>query len=73
MFRIEFASSRPTRANSVGEVADRVADECLQLHGGMGYMDETFISRVWRDQRLLRIGGGASEVMRYLIAKLMNF
>lgn len=55
------------------DVADRVADECLQFHGGMGYMDECFISRAWRDQRLLRIGAGTSEVMKYLIGKLMGF
>ncbi|HYU16690.1 MAG TPA: acyl-CoA dehydrogenase family protein [Candidatus Acidoferrum sp.] len=57
----------------VAEVADRVMDECLQLHGGLGYIEETFIARAWRDQRLLRIGGGTSEVMRYAIAKIMGF
>jgi len=57
----------------VGDVADKVADECLQFHGGMGYMEETFIARRWRDQRLLRIGGGTSEVMRYAIAKILGF
>lgn len=57
----------------VGEVADKVMDECLQIHGGMGYMEETFIARAWRDQRLLRIGGGTSEVMRYAIAKILGF
>jgi citronellyl-CoA dehydrogenase len=57
----------------VGDVADRVTDECLQFHGGMGYMEETFIARRWRDQRLLRIGGGTSEVMKYAIAKLLGF
>jgi citronellyl-CoA dehydrogenase len=57
----------------VADVADKVMDECLQLHGGMGYMEETFISRAWRDQRLLRIGGGTSEVMRYAIAKILGF
>jgi citronellyl-CoA dehydrogenase len=57
----------------VAEVADKVMDECVQLHGGMGYMEETFISRAWRDQRLLRIGGGTSEVMRYAIAKILGF
>jgi citronellyl-CoA dehydrogenase len=56
-----------------GDMADKVMDECLQLHGGMGYMEETFISRAWRDQRLLRIGGGTSEVMRYAIAKILGF
>jgi citronellyl-CoA dehydrogenase len=55
-----------------GEVADRVMDDCLQFHGGMGYMEETFIARAWRDQRLLRIGGGTSEVMRYAIAKILG-
>jgi citronellyl-CoA dehydrogenase len=57
----------------VADIADRVMDECMQLHGGMGYMEETFIARAWRDQRLLRIGGGASEVMRYAIAKILGF
>ncbi len=57
----------------VADVADKVTDECLQFHGGMGYMEETFIARRWRDQRLLRIGGGTSEVMRYAIAKILGF
>ena len=56
----------------VAEMVDKVADDCLQFHGGMGYMDETPISRTWRDQRLLRIGGGTSEVMRYAIAKIIG-
>ncbi len=56
----------------VAEVANRIADECLQVHGGMGYCEETFIARVWRDTRLLRIGGGTSEVMRYAIAKILG-
>lgn len=57
----------------VAELADKIMDECLQLHGGMGYIEETFIARAWRDQRLLRIGGGTSEVMRYAIAKILGF
>jgi citronellyl-CoA dehydrogenase len=56
----------------VGELVSRISDDCLQFHGGMGYMEESFIARVWRDQRLVRIGGGTSEVMRYAIAKLMG-
>ena len=56
----------------VGERSGKIMDECLQFHGGMGYMDECFISRAWRDQRLIRIGGGTSEVMRYAIAKIMG-
>lgn len=57
----------------IGELSSKIMDECLQFHGGMGYMEETFIARAWRDLRLVRIGGGTSEVMRYAIAKLMAF
>lgn len=53
----------------VGQVVSRVADACLQLYGGMGYMAETPISRYFRDSRLIRIGAGTDEVMREIIAK----
>lgn len=56
----------------VGDVATEVADQCLQFHGGAGYMEEYRISRAWRDQRLFRIGGGTTETMRYYIAKIMG-
>ncbi len=56
-----------------GELACKVADRCLQLHGGMGYMAETEISRVWRDARLITIGGGTSEIMREILSKLAGF
>lgn len=55
------------------ETASVVMDQCLQLHGGAGYMDEYKISRAWRDQRLVRVGGGTTETLRYYIAKLMGF
>jgi citronellyl-CoA dehydrogenase len=42
----------------------------MQLHGGMGYMAEAEISRVWRDTRLITIGGGTSEIMREILTKL---
>ena len=48
-----------------------VADTCLQLHGGIGYMMETPVQRAWRDSRLARIGAGADEVMLDYIAKAM--
>ena len=51
------------------EVAYRVIDDCLQLHGGYGYFTEYFIERAFRDIRLDRIGGGATEVMYEIIAK----
>ncbi|MGA8636437.1 MAG: acyl-CoA dehydrogenase family protein, partial [Candidatus Dormiibacterota bacterium] len=53
----------------VGRVTTQVADTCLQLHGGMGYMAESRISRYFRDSRLIRIGGGTDEVMKEIIAK----
>lgn len=56
-----------------GELANRIADRCLQFHGGYGYMDEYHVSRAWRDLRLITIGGGTSEVMREIIAKLEGY
>jgi citronellyl-CoA dehydrogenase len=56
----------------VGDVMSEIADQCLQFHGGAGYMEEYMISRAWRDQRLFRIGGGTTETMRYYVAKLMG-
>ncbi len=54
------------------ELACRVTDRCLQLHGGYGYTDEFDISRAWRDARLLTIGGGTSEVMKEIISKTLG-
>jgi alkylation response protein AidB-like acyl-CoA dehydrogenase len=50
-------------------VAVEVADECIQIHGGAGYMKEYGIERVWRDLRLNRIGAGTDEVMLEVIGK----
>ena len=55
------------------EMACRVADNAVQIHGGMGYMNETFVSRYYRDSRLLSIGGGTDEVMREILSKLEGF
>lgn len=55
-----------------GELANRVADRCLQLHGGMGYMAETEVSRIWRDARLITIGGGTSSIMREILTKVQG-
>ncbi len=57
----------------VGDVTAEIMDQCLQFHGGMGYLEELWVARAWRDARLFRIGGGATEVMRYAVAKIMNF
>ena len=52
-----------------GELAQRVAYDCMQLHGGMGYVVETDVARAWRDVRALTIAGGTSEIMREIVSK----
>jgi citronellyl-CoA dehydrogenase len=54
-----------------GDLVAEIMDQCLQFHGGWGYVEEFHIARAWRDARLLRIGGGTSETMAYYLAKLM--
>ena len=51
------------------EMVNRVAYDCVQLHGGYGYMREYAVERFARDARLMTIGGGTSEIMRDIIAK----
>jgi alkylation response protein AidB-like acyl-CoA dehydrogenase len=50
-------------------IAVEVADECIQIHGGAGYMKEYGIERVWRDLRLNRIGAGTDEIMLDVIGR----
>jgi alkylation response protein AidB-like acyl-CoA dehydrogenase len=50
-------------------IAVEVADECIQIHGGAGYMTEYGIERVWRDMRLNRIGAGTDEIMLDVIGR----
>jgi len=64
-----------TREISMGKlmasrVLMKIADGCLQMYGGLGYMKEMLISRYYRDARGLAIGGGADEVMREVIARM---
>jgi citronellyl-CoA dehydrogenase len=53
-----------------GRLSREVLDWCVQFHGGMGYMLESRINRMYRDVRLISIGGGADEIMLGIIAKL---
>jgi acyl-CoA dehydrogenase len=53
------------------ETQGRVIDECLQLFGGYGYMDEYLISRLYTDARVQRIYGGTSEIMKEVIARAL--
>jgi citronellyl-CoA dehydrogenase len=55
-----------------GRLMRSVADGCLQFWGGMGYADESTISRIYRDSRLASIGGGSDEVMLQILCKLMD-
>ncbi|WP_205472623.1 acyl-CoA dehydrogenase family protein [Nocardioides sp. SYSU D00038] len=55
------------------DTATYVCDQAVQLHGGTGYMHGTEVERHYRDARLLPIGGGASEVLNDLAAKLLGY
>ncbi|NQT78296.1 MAG: acyl-CoA dehydrogenase family protein [Bacteroidetes bacterium] len=54
------------------EIAKEVADEAVQIHGGYGLMKDYDIERHYRDQRLLQIGEGTSEIQRLVIARYVN-
>jgi acyl-CoA dehydrogenase len=56
----------------VSEMVCQVIDECVQLHGGYGYMNEYPIARLYADTRVGRIYGGSNEVMKELIARAMD-
>ena len=57
--------------NTAVEACDRVVDASVQLHGGLGYMRECEVERHYRDSRILGIGGGTTEIMTEIIAKLL--
>lgn len=58
--------------NFATEVCENVTNQAVQLFGGMGYMRESMVERLYRDSRILSIGGGTTEVMKELIAKQMG-
>jgi alkylation response protein AidB-like acyl-CoA dehydrogenase len=55
-----------------GEMSHRVVDAALQLHGGYGFVDESPISRLYRDQKILEIGEGTNDVQRMVIARHLD-
>ena len=67
--RVPRARDLDGEAATPSRVAVEVADECIQIHGGAGYMKEYGIERVWRDMRLNRIGAGTDEIMLDVIGR----
>ncbi len=68
----------PTRMATIGKykagrLTREVADWCLQFHGGIGYMEETWTARYFRDARLTAIGGGADETMLQVLARMDGY
>jgi acyl-CoA dehydrogenase len=53
------------------EALGRITDRALQIHGGMGLMEELPIERFWRDARVERIWDGTSEIQRHIISRSM--
>ena len=53
------------------ELQNSIVDDCMQLHGGYGYMLEYPISRLWLDSRISRIYGGSSEIMKEIIGRTL--
>ncbi len=53
------------------DICDRVCHSAVQIHGGYGYMRECLVERLYRDSRILSIGGGTSEIMKEIVSKLI--
>ena len=69
---LPFAKEAAMAKLYTGELAHRVANQALQIHGGYGFMDEYAISRLYRDQKVLEIGEGTNEIQRLVIAKQLG-
>jgi short/branched chain acyl-CoA dehydrogenase len=67
-FRLEAAMAKLY----TGELSHRVVNTALQIHGGYGFMEESAISRLYRDQKILEIGEGTNEVQRMVIARYLG-
>jgi citronellyl-CoA dehydrogenase len=76
--RLKEAGLDATKEISMGKLLaarllSTVSSGCLQMFGGMGFMNETLISRHFRDTRVMSIAGGADEVMKDIIARLEGY
>jgi len=58
--------------NFACEVCDQVVDEAVQIHGGYGYAREYLVERLYRDSRILSLGGGTTEIMKEIISKTLQ-
>jgi len=56
----------------VFEMVQRVVERCLQLQGGWGFLEDNWMTRVFRDARVLSVGGGPSELMKDLVAAYLR-
>jgi short-chain 2-methylacyl-CoA dehydrogenase len=65
----DFALEAATAKLFTGELSHRVVNTALQIHGGYGFIEESPISRLYRDQKILEIGEGTNEVQRMVIAR----
>ncbi|MFL6066767.1 MAG: acyl-CoA dehydrogenase family protein [Gaiellaceae bacterium] len=65
----DFAREAAMAKLYTGELSHRVVNAALQIHGGYGYMEESAIARLYRDQKILEIGEGTNEVQRMVIAR----
>jgi short-chain 2-methylacyl-CoA dehydrogenase len=68
----DFAREAAMAKLFTGELSSRVVGAALELHGGAGFMEESAISRLYRDQKVLEIGEGTNEVQRMVIARLLG-
>ncbi|MCA9580095.1 MAG: acyl-CoA dehydrogenase, partial [Myxococcales bacterium] len=59
--------------NAATDMCSFVCDQAVQIHGGMGYMREVLVERLYRDARLYPIGGGTREIMNEIITKARGF
>jgi acyl-CoA dehydrogenase len=58
--------------NFACDVCDQVVDAAVQIHGGYGYAREYLVERLYRDSRILSLGGGTTEIMKEIISKTLQ-